>query len=66
MSPEAPVVGGPLRAVAVSDRPLDGGLALVAPGGEQLGRTPEPHGGPPYWWEVDATTQQDEGEVLAR
>ena len=56
MSPEAPVVGGPLRAVAVSDRPLDGGLALVAPGGEQLGRTPEPHGGPPYWWEVEATT----------
>ncbi len=56
-SPEAPVVGGLLRVVAVSDRPLDGVLALVGPGGEELGQTRERRGGPPYWWYFEATTR---------
>src|SRR5207244_6208669 len=48
VSPEAPVVGGPLRVVAVSDRPLDGTLAFVAPDGGELAATRERRGGPPY------------------
>src|SRR5712664_983059 len=50
VSPEAPVVGGPLRVVAVSDRPLDGTLSFVAPDGGELAATRERRGGPPYWW----------------
>src|SRR5213593_584405 len=53
VSPEAPVVGGPLRVVAVSDRPLDGTLSFVAPDGGELAATRERRGGPPYWWYLE-------------
>jgi len=57
VSPEAPVVGGPLRVVAVSDRPLDGTLSFVAPDGGELAATRERRGGPPYWWYLEAATR---------
>jgi hypothetical protein len=57
-SPRAPVVGGPLRVVAVSDRPLAGVLALVAPSGETLAATQEPRGGPPFWWSVEVVATE--------
>src|SRR5512143_2145589 len=55
-SPAAPVPGGPLRAMAVADRPRDVALTVVDPSGELLGRTHERRGGPPYWWYVEVTT----------
>ena len=54
VSPEAPAAGAPLRVVAVSDRPLDAALTLVAPNGEELAATRERRGGPPYWWYLEA------------
>src|SRR2546422_9999241 len=54
VSPEAPVVGGPLRVVAVSDRPLDGTLSFVAPDGGELAGAPRPRGGPPHWGDLAA------------
>jgi hypothetical protein len=57
VGPEAPVAGGWLRVVAVTDRPLDGILTLVAADGEELATTRERHGGPPYWWYLDATAK---------
>src|SRR2546421_329939 len=57
VSPEAPVVGGPLRVVAVSDRPLDGTLSFVAPDGGEVAATGERRGGPPYWWYLEAATR---------
>src|SRR2546426_11734935 len=56
VSPEAPVVGGPLRVVAVSDRPLDGTLSFVAPDGGGLAGTRERRGGPPYWGDLEGAT----------
>jgi hypothetical protein len=57
VSPGAPVVGGPLRIMAVSDRPLDGTLTLVAPRGEELATSRERHGGPPYWWYLEVNAR---------
>jgi hypothetical protein len=57
VSPESPVAGGPVRLVAVSDRPLDAALVLVAPDGAALGTTRERRGGPPYWWYLEVTTK---------
>jgi hypothetical protein len=56
VSPDAPVVGGPLRIVATSDRPVQGMLAVTA-NGRRLGATPERHGGPPYWWYLELTAK---------
>ncbi|MBX3026924.1 hypothetical protein KF840_18610 [bacterium] len=56
-SPAAPVAGGPLRAMAVAERPLDVALTVLDPRGVLLARTRERHGGPPYWWEVEVTTR---------
>lgn len=53
-SPAAPVVGGPLRAMAVADRPLDVALTVLDPRGVLVARARQHHGGPPYWWEVEA------------
>ena len=55
-SPERPVPGGPLRAMAVSEAPLNGTLTVVGPNGETYGRARERHGGPPYWWFVEVPT----------
>src|SRR2546428_10518652 len=54
VSPEAPVVGGPLRVVAVSDRPLDGTLSCVAPDGGELAAPRARRRGPPHWWYLEA------------
>ena len=58
-SPDAPAVGHPVRVVAVSHRPLDGTLAIMAPDGARLAATDERHGGPPWWWYLDATPAVD-------
>lgn len=63
-SPQAPAVGRPLRAVAVSDRPVAGSLVLVAPGGRTLAVAPEPQGGPPFWWYAE-TVATDAGTYRA-
>ena len=55
-SPERPVPGGPLRAVAVSEIPLDATLTVVGPNRQTYGQTHERHGGPPYWWFVEVPT----------
>ena len=55
-SPERPAPGGPLRAVAVSEVPLDATLTVIGPSGETYGQTRERHGGPPYWWFVEVPT----------
>ncbi len=55
-SPDAPVPGGSLRVMAVSGSPVDATVAVVGPAGDTLARTTERHGGPPYWWYVDAPT----------
>ncbi len=56
VSPERPVPGGPLRAVAVAEVPLDATLTVVGPNGDIDGQTHERHGGPPYWWLVEMST----------
>jgi hypothetical protein len=58
-SPDAPAAGRPVRLVAVSLRPLDGTLALLAPDGARVAATDERHGGPPWWWYLDATPTAD-------
>jgi len=55
-SPERPAPGAPLRAVAVSEIPLDATLTVVGPNGDTYGETRERHGGPPYWWFVEVPT----------
>ena len=57
-SPAAPVPGGPLRAMAVADRPLDVALTVLGPRGTLLERTRERRGGPPYWWYVEVTARR--------
>jgi len=52
-SPERPVPGGWLRAVAVAESPLDATLAVTGPEGETCSLTRERRGGPPYWWRVE-------------
>ena len=54
-SPAAPVAGAPLRGIAVSERPRELSLAVIAPTGKTLAHSGERHGGPPYWWSVEAT-----------
>jgi hypothetical protein len=56
IGPEWPVPGAPLRAMAVSELPLDAALTLFDPHGERLASTSERRGGPPYWWYVEAFT----------
>ncbi len=54
--PGTPWTGVPLRVIALSDRPLEAELRLVAPGptksevGPIVARATERHGGPPYFW----------------
>jgi hypothetical protein len=55
-SPALPVAEGPLRAVAVSDRPLEGVLTLRDPRGKVLGRADAARGGPPHWLYVEVQT----------
>lgn len=48
-SPSAPVVGKPLRILAVTDRPLVGELQVSA-SDEKSATSEARHGGPPYFW----------------
>jgi hypothetical protein len=57
-SPAAPVAGGPLRAIAVADRPLDVALTVLGTRGQLIERTNERRGGPPYWWALELTPER--------
>jgi hypothetical protein len=43
--------------MAVADRAVDATLVVLGPGGEQRGLATERHGGPPFWWYVEAGTE---------
>ena len=49
-SPLSPWKGAPLRVMAVSEKPLDGALSLVAPDGSVAAKSTSRQGGPPYAW----------------
>lgn len=49
-SPLAPWKGAPLRVVFTTEKPVDGELSLVAPGGGVAVASAARHGGPPYFW----------------
>jgi hypothetical protein len=49
-SPVAPWKGAPLRVLVAAEKPFKGELSLVAPDGTVAVRSPEQHGGPPYFW----------------
>jgi hypothetical protein len=55
-SPQEPVAGGPLRALAVSDAARDAELVVLGPDGVALGRSRARGGASPYWWYVEVTT----------
>lgn len=55
-SPQWPAPGATLRAMAVSEQPLDAALTLYGPNGERLNSSSRRRGGPPYWWYVEAPT----------
>ena len=49
-SPQAPWSSAPLRVMVVSEKPVEGVLSLIAPGGSVAVKSPDRHGGPPYSW----------------
>jgi hypothetical protein len=49
-SPIAPWKGAPLRVMVVAEKPLEGVLSLIAPDGSLAAKSPDRHGGPPYFW----------------
>src|SRR5438105_1632589 len=49
-SPLAPWKGAPLRVIFAAEKPLEGELSLIAPGGSVSAKSRERHGGPPYFW----------------
>ncbi|HMA55728.1 MAG TPA: hypothetical protein VKP52_03210 [Pseudolabrys sp.] len=53
-SPIAPWKGAPLRVVFAAETPLEGELSLIAPNGRVAAKSHERHGGPPYFWFVEA------------
>jgi hypothetical protein len=55
-SPLAPWKGAPLRVVVAVEKPLAGELSLIAPDGSIAARSPERHGGPPYFWVAEIAT----------
>jgi len=55
-SPIAPWRGAPLRVLFTSEKPLDGELSLIAPGGSVAARSQQRHGGPPYFWIAEVAT----------
>ncbi len=52
-SPLAPWKGAPLRVMVVIEKPVDGVLSLIAPDGSVAVKSPDRHGGPPYFWFAD-------------
>jgi hypothetical protein len=55
-SPIAPWKGAPLRVVVAVEGPLDGELSLIAPDGNVAAKSPERHGGPPYFWYAEVAS----------
>jgi len=55
-SPRSPAPGGPLRLLAVAERPVGARLVVLDPAGDRLGATAERRGGPPFWWSIAVTT----------
>jgi hypothetical protein len=49
-SPLSPWKGAPLRVMVVIEKPIEGVLSLIAPDGSVAAKSPERHGGPPYFW----------------
>jgi hypothetical protein len=49
-SPLSPWKGAPLRVMVVIEKPVQGVLSLIAPDGSVAAKSPERHGGPPYFW----------------
>ncbi|MPZ37212.1 MAG: hypothetical protein GEU95_03980 [Rhizobiales bacterium] len=49
-SPIVPWKGAPLRVIFAAEKPLEGELSLIAPGGRVAAKSRERHGGPPYSW----------------
>jgi hypothetical protein len=64
-SPETPIPGGPLRAIAVTDAPRDAELTILGPGGDVLGQTSARRGASPYWWYVEVTATGTAGTYRA-
>ena len=75
-SPVSPWKGAPLRVLVASEKPFEGELALVAPGGGVIAKSRERHGGPPYAWYVEvaapavgtwkATLTREDGQAECR
>ena len=55
-APAAPWQGAPLRVLVVSEKPLEGELALVAPNGSVAASSRDRNGGPPYFWYSEVAT----------
>jgi len=55
-APLAPWQGAPLRVLVVSEKPIDGELALIAPNGSVAASSRDRNGGPPYFWYADVAT----------
>jgi hypothetical protein len=49
-APLAPWKGAPLRVIVAAEKPFDGELSLIAPGGSIGARSGARQGGPPYFW----------------
>jgi hypothetical protein len=55
-SPLAPWKGAPLRVMVVTEKPVAGTLALIAPDGSVAAKSPDRHDGPPYSWFAEVAT----------
>jgi hypothetical protein len=55
-SPLTPWKGAPLRVLVASETPLEGELWLIAPDRTVAAKSRERHGGPPYFWFVEAAS----------
>jgi len=49
-SPFAPWTGVPLRVMVISEKPIQGAVALIAPDGSVAAKSADRHDGPPYAW----------------
>jgi hypothetical protein len=49
-TPIAPWQGAPLRVIFATEKPLPGGLSLIAPSGKVAVQSTDMQGGPPYFW----------------
>jgi len=55
-APLAPWSGAPLRVLFAAEKPVDGGLTLVAPDGSVAAKSDGRHGGPPYYWYAEVAS----------